>query len=220
MTSPPPIGLTSTPLYVRERKDWAVEQENYRHDQAIYSLGELVLFVLMWTVEDHQAGYIAKCKRCFAGATDEARSSAVYQQSTVTRCPECYGTTFEGGVRAKLVRPALITDSDDEEKKSGRGVLHPQSVSVEATNDFRYRSGDYMFRIDGSRWQLTNPTRVTLRTGFSHPTQQKDSIGYVRGVATLVDQTSVAYMIPPNSARIEQILQEPARYPFPSTFTR
>jgi hypothetical protein len=212
-SAPLPIGVSSQPFYVRERKDWAVQQEIYRHDQAMYAVGESAMFVLMWTVEDHQAGYVSRCQRCFLGDDLAARTAAVYQQATQNKCPECYGTTFMGGVRAKIVRPAIFTDSDDEEKRGAKGVTHPQNVSIESTNDFRFRAGDYVFRVDGSRWQLTTPTRVTLRTGFDHPTQKGDSIGYARAMGSLEDETSVAYIIPPNGDTLSQILQSPSRYP-------
>lgn len=213
MTQPEPIGLSNQPFYVRERKDWATAQENYRHDQAIYSIGEYVLFILMWKVEDFEAGYVTKCQRCFLGNDLTARTGKVYAQPNINKCPECFGTTFSGGVRAKIVRPAIITDSDDEEKLGSKGVTHPQNVSIESTNDFRFRSGDYVVRIDGTRWQLTAPTRVQLRTGFSHPNQTEDSIGYVRAVGNLEDSTSVIYLIPPGPDQIGAILADPVRYP-------
>jgi hypothetical protein len=219
MTQPEPIGVSNSPFYVREgNKDWAVKQEAYRHDQAMYATGEYALFVLMWTVEDHENGLVSRCQRCgFGGDEIESRKAKVYMQPTKNKCPECFGTTFSGGVRAKLVRPSIFTDSDDEEKRGERGVTHPQNVSIESTSDFRFRSGDYVFRQDGTRWQLTGPTRVTLRTGFEHPTQKDNSIGYVRAMGALEDETSVAYMIPPNNSQLAGILAEPARYPYATT---
>jgi hypothetical protein len=106
----PPVGLSNSPFYLRPHQNWAIEQERYRHNQALYSVGEMVMFVLMWHVEDHLKGYVRRCPRCFNG--DDARAAKVYEQSTVNKCPMCYGTTFEGGVRAKIIRPAIITDSD------------------------------------------------------------------------------------------------------------
>ena len=219
MTQPEPIGVSNSPFYLREgRKDWAVKQENYRHDQALYSIGEYAMFILMWTVEDFENGLVSRCQRCgFRGDEIDSRTAKVYVQPSKNKCPECFGTTFSGGVRAKIVRPAIFTDSDDEEKRGNKGVTHPQNVSIESTNDFRFRAGDYVFRIDGTRWQLTGPTRVTLRTGFEHPTQTNNSIAYVRAMGSLEDQTSVAYMIPPNNDQLAGILASPARYPYPTT---
>jgi hypothetical protein len=184
----------------------------------MYSIGEYALFVLMWTVEDFNDGLVSRCQRCgFKGNDLEARKANVYVQTSKNKCPECFGTTFSGGVRAKVVRPAVFTDSDDEEKRGAKGVTHPQNVSIESTSDFRFRAGDFVFRQDNSRWQLTTPQRVTLRTGFEHPTQKDNALGYVRAMGQLEDETSVAYMIPPNDSQLAGILAEPARYPYPTT---
>lgn len=216
--SNPPIGLANTPFYVRERKDWAVDQERYRHDQGLWQVGELAMFVLMWKVEDQQNGYVRRCPRCYDNADDlTARASKIYNQPTQNQCPMCYGTTFEGGIRAKLIRPAIFTDSDDQERLDEHGTNYPQSLSVETTSDFRYRNNDYVFRADGSRWQLAAPQRVTLRTGFGHPTQAADSMGYATAMATLEDKTSVAWKIPPNIDDLRSILAAPSRYPVAQT---
>lgn len=210
----PPIGLSNTPFYVRERKDWAVEQESYRHDQAMYTVGEPAMFALMWKVEDFRHGYVRHCPRCYQNQSDElARAVEAYNQPTQNRCPMCLGTTFEGGVRAKIIRPTIFTDTDDQEMVAQHGVIYPQTLSVESTSDFRFRNGDYVFRRDGSRWQLTAPTRVTVRTGFDHPSQQEDSIGYSIGTAALEDKTSVAWLISPSQDDLTSMLTAPSRYP-------
>lgn len=213
MTFPPePVGITNEPFYIREHKDWAVQQETYRHDQALYSIGEPAMFVLLWTVEDFQHGYTSRCSRCY-GADLEGRQAAVYNQSNQAKCPRCYGTTFEGGIRARIIRPALFGETDDNEQPSNRGAIHPQSIMVESTNDFRYRAGDFVFRLDGSRWQLKGPSRVTVRTGFEHPGQVVSSMGYSQGPATLEDATSVAYMIPPSGDALAPQLLPDSRWP-------
>lgn len=213
MTFPPePVGITNQPYYIREHKDWAVEQEIYRHDQALYSVGEPAMFVLLWTVEDFQHGLTSRCSRCY-GTDLGGREAAVYNQSNQAKCPRCYGTTFEGGIRARIIRPALFTDTDDTEQSSNRGAIHPQSIMVESTNDFRYRAGDFVFRLDGSRWQLKSPSRVTIRTGFEHPGQVISSMGYSQGPANLEDATSVAYIIPPSGSVLASQLLPDSRWP-------
>lgn len=217
MTFPPePVGLSNQPFYIRERKDWAIAQESYRHDQALYSLGEPAMFVMLWHVEDFQFGYTSRCSRCYSDDIN-GRIAQAYNQANKARCPICYGTTFEGGIRARIIRPALFTDTDDEEQLTKKGAVHPQTINVESTNDFRYRTGDFVFRLDGSRWQLKTPSRVTLRTGFEHPGQATNSVGYSQGPAMLEDATSVAYLIPPNGDDLKDQLLPDARWPqFPS----
>ncbi len=215
MTEPKvPVGLTNQPFYVRETKTWAVDQERYRHDQGLYSIGEPALFVLMWKVEDHKNGYVRRCPRCYGNNDPRLTdASAILNQPTKAKCPMCFGTTFEGGVRAKVLRPAIFTDADDQETLSEHGVNHPQTVSVESTSDFRIRNQDYVFRADGSRWRLATPAKVTVRTGFDHPSQADDAISYAPAMASLEDRSTVAWIIPPNEDDLRQLLQSSGRYP-------
>ena len=209
-----PVGLANSQFYIQNRKDWAIHQENYRHDQAMYGMGELAMFVILWRLEDHRLGYVRRCPRCYENAdADLSAAAKAYNQPTQNRCPMCYGTTFEGGVRAKLIRPTIFTDTDDQEVPTEHGMNYPQNLTVETTSDFRYRAGDFVFRSDGSRWRLANPQRVQLRTGFGHPSQNMDSIGYGPTIANLEDKTSVAWMIPPNEDDLKVQLQESSRYP-------
>jgi hypothetical protein len=213
----PPALLTHQPYYVRQTQDWAVQQERQRHIQAIYQVGEPALFVLMWKVEDFEAGLVTPCPRCRSEEGDvDARVAAIYQQPQTARCPFCFGTTYDGGVRAKIMRPAIFTDADEDERKSGRGVTHGESTMVETTDDFRSRTGDYVFRRDGSRWQLGHPQRDQLRTGYTHPSQSTHSLGYARIPANREDKASVAFEIPPSAAELSGILTEPLHYPVPT----
>lgn len=212
-----PAEITNQPYYIRQTQDWAIAQERQRHQQAIYQVGEPALFLMMWKVEDFEAGLVSPCPRC--RSTDDsvdARISAVYQQPQTARCPFCFGTTFEGGVRAKILRPAIFTDADEDERKAARGVTHGENAMVESTNDFRTRTGDYVFRRDGSRWQLGHPQRVMLRTGYEHPSQASDSLGYARIPAAREDASSVAFEIPPSREELGAILVEPLHYPVPT----
>jgi hypothetical protein len=198
---------------VRATEPWDVANERYRHDQAVYTVGEPAYFIMLWREEDQKAGLVNRCSRCFGTGTITDRTAAVYNQPTQNKCPRCYGTTFDGGIRASIIRPAIFSDSDDAETIANRGVVHPQHSTVESTSDFRTRAGDFVFRADGSRWQLGAPTRVTLRTGFNHPTQVNDSMGYATMPATLEDLTSVAYIIPPNAEQIQTRLVAPIQFP-------
>lgn len=204
-----PAGVAHSQYFVRERKDWAVQNERFRHDQALLMMGEPAMFVLMWKVEDWKFGYVRRCPRCYKDGT----GADVYDQPTINKCPMCFGTTFEGGVRAKIIRPTLFGDVDDQEQLSERGTTYPQHVSVESTSDFRFRAGDFIFRADGSRWQLGNPTRITLRTGYGHPSQGRDSFAYIQAQASLQDKTNVAWIIPPSQDDLMQMLTPSERWP-------
>lgn len=204
-------AVVAQPYYVRDRQPWAVEQERQRHNQALWSVGENAMFALMWHIQDYQAGLVARCARCYAtGGADTSvatRVASVYNQPTQNRCPDCYGTTFEGGYKALIVRPAIFSDTDESETFGARGVVHPDDVDIESTTDFRVRSGDYAFRANGDRFSLRVPQRITLRTGFSMPYQTQSSIGYNHARASIEDpNASVAYDIGPTHAELHTIL--------------
>lgn len=207
MDSETPAPINIQPFYLRHRQNWAVSQERQRHTQALFTVGEPALFSLMWHVEDHEAGLVDWCSRCRQDPTTIlGRVEAAYRQPLTSTCPQCYGTTFEGGFRAQVVRPAIFGDIDEDERKSARGVVHPEGTSLETTNDIRIRTGDYVFRGDGSRWQLGTPSRVQVRTGYEHPTQVATSIGYARVPVNREDESSVAYDLPPSLALLGDIL--------------
>jgi hypothetical protein len=203
-------------FYVRERQDWAVEQERYRHDQALYSLGEYAIFYLMWSLLDFEAGLVARCSRCYGTTgTIANREALTYEQPSINRCPDCFGTTFEGGFRAKIVRPSLWADNDESEKLDRRGVVHPETVNVESTWDFRMRQGDYILRADGSRWRLpVSPRRTTLRSGYDHPGQAANAITYAQIQARLEEEGTVVYdLLPTSKVAIHTLLTQPGYFP-------
>lgn len=215
----PPVGNpphTAQPYYVRDVQPWAVVQENQRHDQAMWTLGEHAVFVLMWHVLDFEAGLVQRCTRCYIAY---GKIAEVYKQTAKRDCPDCYGTTFEGGFKAKIVRPALFSDANEEESTDRRGVTHSEAASVESTSDFRIRKGDYCFRADGTRWWLRGAQVTRLRSGFGYPSQANTGLNVNVSQANLEDDSSVAYQIPPTESDLTALLGQGSRVPFDfSTF--
>lgn len=197
------------PYYVRQKQQWAIDTERQRHAQALYTFGEWAMFALMWHIDDHLNGLVERCRTCYAGS----KVAEHWKQPEKNKCLDCFGTTFEGGFKAIIIRPAIFADTDEGEQVDRRGVVHSDDVSIESTPDFRIRSGDYAFRADGTRWRLRVPERVTLRTGFDTPTQVEHAVGYNNARAQLEDPTSVAYLIPPTDASLIPILGTQTRWP-------
>ncbi len=213
ITAPAPGDVQ--PYYVRDTQPWSVDQERQRHNQALLQAGEYAMFALMWHLQDHLAGLVDRCPTCTGapGSRDSIIQDA-YQQPKKNRCPDCFGTTFEGGYRALIVRPAIFSDTDESESMQARGVVNPNDVNVESTTDFRVRNNDYVFRADGDRYQLGAPTRVQLRTGFGQVTQTNAAIGYSHSRASYEDpNASVAYDIPPTREVLRDLLTRGARVP-------
>ena len=198
------------PYYIRETQPWAIEQERRRHNEALWYLGENAMFALMWHLEDFQNNLVERCPTCYES---QGRIAEVYGQANEARCPDCFGTTFEGGFKALIIRPAIFSDSDEGETRHSRGVVHPNDLTIESTPDFRIRTGDYAFRINGDRFYLRVPERVTLRTGFASPTQADTAIGYNHANAAQEDPASVAYRVPPANDEVGMILSHVARIP-------
>jgi hypothetical protein len=203
------------PTWQRDVQRWAISEERRRHVQALWQYGELAVFCLMWTAADNAAGLVARCQRCFANPSlsTEDRISASYGQGNQYACTDCFGTQFEGGFRALIVRPAIFNDMDKGQAKSAKGVVQPGTLGIETTPDFRVRPGDYCFRSDGDRFQLRQPRRTTLRTGFATPWQREAAIDYNQLNAALEDPASVAYQIPPAPAELAQVLGTYTRLP-------
>lgn len=202
--------------WLRQKENWAIYQQRLFHEQALYQVGEYSFFYLMWSLIDFNAGLVARCTRCWG--TNNSRTDRigdVYNQPSINRCPDCFGTSFEGGYRAKIVRPTIWSDNDETERLDKKGVMHPEAISVESTWDFRMRQGDYILRSDGSRWRAADsPKRVTLRTGFLHPDQKNTSMTYNRIQARHEEPGTVAYILPPVSgSAVHEILNDRSYYP-------
>lgn len=198
------------PYYIRETQPWAIEQERRRHNEALWYVGETTMFCLMWHLEDFDWGLVGRCNTCY---TSQGHIAEVYGQPDETKCPDCFGTTFNGGFKAIIVRPAIFSDSDEGETRHPRGVAYPNDLSIESTPDFRIRTGDYCFRATGDRYFLRVPERITLRTGYAEPSQSGTAIGYNHANAAVEDDTSVAYLIPPANDEVAAILSRVSRIP-------
>lgn len=193
--------MPAQPFHLAPQEPWARNQVADSHNEALYAFGEYAYFVLMWTPKDYDDGLVDHCPRCFV--TD--RFAQAYQQAGEERCPECYGSTFEGGYRARIVRPALFTDRVPDTNESPRGFLYTDQVTVETTSDFTFHHGDYVLRYDGARFQCEEASQIVVRTGFEHADPAK-SIGGVIAGARLEDKNAVAYVIPPDDATVRATL--------------
>lgn len=182
------------PLWMPDPQGFAIEQERYRHNQALSFFGEFAMFVLRWQLEHFKAGLVGRCPTCYISAGPVAE---VYGQSTKEKCPDCFGTTFEGGYRAKIVRPSLWDVNEEIEVKRDRGEVVVSDSSIQTTSDFRLHNGDFIFRGDGTRWRMQSLSTNHLRTGFLMPDRVDTPLGYNFGVVKREDESSVAYIIPP-----------------------
>lgn len=194
---------------------WAVENARKDHNDALYAFGEYSMLALMWRVEDHDDGLVARCPRCYRGD----RAAKAYGQSSENKCPDCFGTTFEGGYKAKVVRPCLWDTGPSENLEQGkRGEIVQQSATVQTPSDVRMRDDDYIFRADGSRWWVRSTGSQTLRTGFEFPSQVTTSIAWTYSQTQRVDEDMAIYKMDPSEAVLRARLNVVGEH-FPVDFT-
>jgi hypothetical protein len=182
----------------------ALHTEIQRHDQALYLYGEYVYVVMLWHVKDAEANNIPRCSRCYLS---QGAIADTYKQASDSKCPDCFGTTWEGGYRARVVRPMLIAIStDDDVAKTPRGEETPSGVSIQLPSDIRPRHGDYIFRGDGIRWIIDNPALTPLHTGFGIVNATNSVLGYLNATVRQEAVSSVAYIIPPDPHQLVESL--------------
>lgn len=184
--------------------NYAVAQEVMRHDDALHWYGEMTALVMLWSVRDFENGDVGLCSVCFTplGIVAEA-----YKQSSKARCANCYGTTFEGGIRAIVYRPALWEKNVLSQDVRERGHTTISSGSVQITSDVNMRDGDYLIRQDKTRWKITEPQVSEIANGFG-PTGKQVAPGSTFQVQ-LEDRSSVAYMIPVDQAALDLVGWKP-----------
>ena len=176
--------------------DYAIEQEKLRHNDALTWLGEMTAWICLWSVRDFQKGLVERCSVCYLplGAIADT-----YKQVPSQSCPNCYGTTFEGGVRAIVYRPGLWDQVRAKEEVEKRGLAVRQTARVNIPSDLEMRDNDFAVRADGTRWKIEQPVNQGIVTGFASVSDWKRTVGtYCE--SQLLDQTSIAYLIPVNLA--------------------
>ena len=92
----------------------------------------------------------------------------LYSQGAKYDCPNCYGTTFDGGVKDVFRAWAIFTDANDEETFGKRGVWHPVASSIQTEHIPDLWQRDYVVRV-GS-WTM------------DHRVESVDSIYVFKGV--------------------------------------
>lgn len=186
-------SLSTQPHWAAQREDYAFKTLRRDIADTLFKFGEWVLVVLMWSLADFEDGLVDRCSVCYTAA---GRLAEVYQQPNKRLCPSCYGTTFEGGIRALVRRPALVIDDDVDEAPSKHGVREVQSARADIWVDFTLRTNDYLIRSDNSRYQVHVPAMDTLYHGYGFVAPA--FTGMCQQVSiNLEDRSSVVYLVPP-----------------------
>jgi hypothetical protein len=211
MTDYTGLGNVSVqPFWLKTPDFYEIPQERVHHEEAIYAYGEYSMFIMFWNAMDYAAGIVQHCPDCY-GLFDPI--SHVYHQSSQAKCPTCYGTTFflesatsEGGLKARLVRPAMWSSVDEQQTLATQGLMSTSVSQVQSVSDFRMRSGDFVFRADNTRWRLQEHSTDTIISGFQAVDDERAMIGYIYQQCVLEDRSTVAYIIPPIGQDLTNIL--------------
>jgi hypothetical protein len=170
--------------------DYAAVQEIMRHDDALAFFAEMSALVLLWSIEDFNEGRVAHCPACYLSL---GKVADAYKQPGRHLCPTCYGTTFEGGYRALVYRPVMWAPVEQTDDIARHGHVKITSADVQTTSDVQMRDGDYIVRLDGSRWKISQPTGQEITTGFGPSFDQKTRSSFR---ANMEAPTSAAFLVP------------------------
>jgi hypothetical protein len=211
-----PVAPSDWPVYqLPDPQRYALDQERQRHIEALYRVGEYAMFVLMWNLRDYEKGQVGRCPTCWGGSGSiKERTAQVYKQAEREKCPDCYGTTFEGGWKAKIIRPSMWDFGEDLDGPGRRGLTVSATAAVQSTHDFQMRTGDFILRGDGVRWRVSSMSAVHLRVGYETPLSDRNIIAFNFGQAAREDESSVAYTLTPSTDDLRTILDVTRpRYP-------
>ena len=186
--------VMAQPFHFTQQQPVAEGIEQTHHTEALYTFGEYAMFVLLWHPEDFDRGLVGRCPVCF---TAYGREAEAYGQGAKNLCPACYGTSFENGYRAKIIRPALFTDHDRDNVESRRGSLSTDTVTLETTVDFAMNRGDWVVRANNQRFAAQVMNATVIRSGFGMPADSR-SVGAAAVSLHLEDRkSSPAYLVQP-----------------------
>lgn len=192
-------------FWMPQPQAFAEDHMRQHHTEALYRHGEYAMFTLMWNEQDFERGLVDRCPACFVSA---GRIAAAYDQGVRGKCPECFGTTFQGGFRAQVIRPTLWTDRQTDHADSERGPLVLDGVTIETVAGFTIRRGDYVFRGNGTRYQTEEGSVLGLRSGFLMPDSASSIAGTISQARLESEKGSPAYLIPPTTPELVQVLRQ------------
>lgn len=201
-SAPPSPSTIEGDFAVQQSQPWVSDQIRRQHTEVLYTYGEYAMFLLMWTALDYEAGRVGKCTTCNDTGTVSDRYASAYNQPLREKCPDCYGTLFEGGYRAKIIRPSLWNDGAPDTNQTPRGFVVSNTFAVETTDDFTMHHQDFVFRVTGDRFSAQTLSPTFIQSGFISPELGGMRVGSQVPQVQLEDKASVAYIIQPTDPAV------------------
>ncbi|AEJ94371.1 hypothetical protein SEA_FLUDD_124 [Mycobacterium phage Fludd] len=159
---------------------------------SLMSHGEECILIHLYHVPEVE-DTVPRCPFCF---------DDVYSQSDQYDCPQCYGTTFDGGISFAYRAWGIFGDALDKETTGKRGVWHPveRTLQTEPFPDMWKR--DFVVRVEG--WTPDHrPTGVegiyvfdevnneNIRTGNHFGTDQLHPLGQTADLQKVSDKMPI-----------------------------
>lgn len=82
----------------------------------------------------------------------------VYQACSLSSCPYCYGTTFQGGVKAAGRVWAMFSDTTGTENSDKTGFWDPDARTVQTEWFPPLTKRDYVVRVPDTAWSIDRRT--------------------------------------------------------------
>jgi len=173
-----------SPLLVVKQRDIYAEINQQRfHDETLQWFGEQVIVRQLWRAEDAALGLVGYCQQCQdsvdptnPNASVQSRVSNVYKQSGNSFCPNCYGTTFNGGFKTTCYHLyTLAADTPQIRANISTGQFWRDNPTVQMSWYPEIRVGDLLVRVLswdgdtptalGDRFEVSSVNVQTVRTG-------------------------------------------------------
>lgn len=155
----------------------------------------------MWTLQDLKDGLVKRCPVCW----DEVN----HQSKRPNDCPNCYGTTFDGGYRPVEIRRVVVNENQNQDTEYDKdGVNTKFDVSVKMACEPIYHDGDVfaeVLEMTGTRvtlmgriFQIDGPVKPQTLQGVTSSNNTEMTTNFQRMV---VSQSAVGRLLLPTDAR-------------------
>ncbi|AEQ21022.1 structural protein [Rhodococcus phage E3] len=177
------------------REDYAVQMLRRNVKESLQSHGEQCIALAMYHVVA-DADRFPRCT-CF---------DDIYQSSETYDCPDCYGTTIQGGVKTAARVWGLFTDQQGIEDHDKQGVWTPDQRGLQTEASPELMEHDYIIRVlDWDRsgraldlegiYIVDKVDLTSLRTGGVYGQTRRDAVGQ-RANLTRLQDTHPIYRYP------------------------
>jgi len=174
---------TSPLLVVKQREIWAEVDQQRFHSEALQWFGEQIIVRQLWRAEDAAIGLVDYCQQCQdspnptnPSASVQSRVSSVYRQSGNSYCPNCFGTTFNGGFKTTCYHLFMLAaDTAQERANLSTGQFWRNNPTIQMSWFPEIRVGDLLVRVLswdgdtptalGERFEVSTVNVQTVRTG-------------------------------------------------------